>query len=115
MPILDENGNARPDISGGGGSNNSPNSIVDTSKIQKKLLPSQYDGSRYHSNANMKPKWIVIHNVGPGSASACYNTFTDPNGRKVSTHFTCDDKEIIQMLECSWRSEERRVGKECAP
>ena len=102
MPILDENGNPRPDL-GGGGSNNSPNSIVDTSKIQKKLLPSQYDGSRYRSNANMKPKWIVIHNVGPGSASACYNTFTDPNGRKVSTHFTCDDKEIIQMLECSWR------------
>ena len=101
MPILDENGNPRPEISGGG--NTFTSSIVDTSKIQKKLLPSNYDGSRYHSNANMKPKWIVIHNVGPGSASACYNTFIDPNGRKVSTHFTCDDKEIIQMLECSWR------------
>jgi len=51
----------------------------------------------------MKPQWIVIHNVGPGSASACYNTFTDPGGRSVSTHFTCDDKEIIQMLEVSWK------------
>ena len=71
--------------------------------ITKKLLPSQYDGKRYYSNANMKPQWIVIHNVGPGSASACYNTFTDPGGRNVSTHFTCDDKEIIQMLEVSWK------------
>ena len=71
--------------------------------ITKKLLPSQYDGKRYHSDANMKPQWIVIHNVGPGSASACYNTFTDPGGRNVSTHFTCDDKEIIQMLEVSWK------------
>ena len=71
--------------------------------ITKKLLPSQYDGKRYYSNANMKPQWIVIHNVGPGSASACYNTFNDPGGRNVSTHFTCDDKEIIQMLEVSWR------------
>ena len=71
--------------------------------INKKLLPSKYDGSRYYSNANMKPQWIVIHNVGPGSASACYNTFIDPSGRNVSTHFTCDDKEIIQMLEVSWK------------
>ena len=71
--------------------------------ITKKLLPSKYDGVRYNSSANIKPQWIVIHNVGPGSASACYNTFTDPNGRDVSTHFTCDDKEIIQMLEVSWK------------
>ena len=71
--------------------------------ITKKLLPSKYDGKRYYSSANMKPQWIVIHNVGPGSASACYNTFNDPNGRNVSTHFTCDDKEIIQMLEVSWK------------
>ena len=71
--------------------------------ITKKLLPSKYDGKRYYSNANMKPQWIVIHNVGPGSASACYNTFNDPGGRNVSTHFTCDDKEIIQMLEVSWK------------
>ena len=71
--------------------------------ITKKLLPSKYDGTRYYSSANMKPQWIVIHNVGPGSASACYNTFNDPNGRNVSTHFTCDDKEIIQMLEVSWK------------
>ena len=71
--------------------------------ITKKLLPSSYDGKRYYSNADMKPQWIVIHNVGPGSAQACYNTFNDPAGRNVSTHFTCDDKEIIQMLEVSWK------------
>ena len=71
--------------------------------IKKQLLPSKYDGTRYYSNANMKPQWIVIHNVGPGSASACYNTFMDPGGRNVSTHFTCDGKEIIQMLEVSWK------------
>ena len=83
-----------------GGAATSTNSIAN---IKKQLLPSKYDGTRYYSSANMKPSWIVIHNVGPGSASACYNTFNDPNGRDVSTHFTCDDKEIIQMLEVSWK------------
>ena len=102
MPNLDENGNPIP---GSGVTNNPDNATAATSSvnIKKQLLPSKYDGSRYHSNANMKPQWIVIHNVGPGSAKACYNTFNDPNGRNVSTHFTCDDKEIIQMLEVSWK------------
>ena len=101
MPILDGDGNAVPGAgNNGSGSTNTSNSIAN---IKKQLLPSQYDGKRYYSNANMKPQWIVIHNVGPGSASACYNTFNDPGGRNVSTHFTCDDKEIIQMLEVSWK------------
>ena len=102
MPNLDENGNPIP---GSGVTNNPNNTTAATASvnIKKQLLPSNYDGSRYYSSANMKPQWIVIHNVGPGSASACYNTFNDPGGRNVSTHFTCDDKEIIQMLEVSWK------------
>ena len=99
MPVVDGDGNYVP------GATQTNKSII--SSIKKKLLPSKYDkqhgGKRYDSGANMCPKWIVIHNVGPGSASACYNTFADPGGRDVSTHFTCDDKQIIQMLECSWR------------
>ena len=102
MPNLDENGNSIP---GSGVTKNPDNTTAATASvnIKKQLLPSKYDGSRYYSSANMKPQWIVIHNVGPGSASSCYNTFNDPGGRNVSTHFTCDDKEIIQMLEVSWK------------
>ena len=81
MPNLDENGNPIP---GSGVTNNPDNTTAATASvnIKKQLLPSNYDGSRYYSSANMKPQWIVIHNVGPGSASACYNTFNDPGGKK---------------------------------
>ena len=100
MPILDGDGNARPGATGSGNGGTTSNPIAN---IKKQLLPAKYDGKRYDSKANIKPEWIVIHNVGPGSARACYNTFNDPGGRNVSTHFTCDDKEIIQMLELSWK------------
>jgi beta-lactamase superfamily II metal-dependent hydrolase/N-acetyl-anhydromuramyl-L-alanine amidase AmpD len=101
MPILDGDGNPVPGAGGSGNSGSTTTSSI--ANIKKQLIPSNYDGVRYYSSANMKPSWIVIHNVGPGSAQACYNTFTDPGGRNVSTHFTCDDKEIIQMLEVSWK------------
>ena len=70
--------------------------------ITKKLLPKKLDGKAYYSSPGITPQWIIIHNVGPGSAKACYNTFLN-NARNVSTHFTCDDKEIIQMLELNWK------------
>ena len=93
MPILDGDGNARPDIT-----NQQQNTSSATTAIKTKFITS--------AKATITPQYIVIHNTAGGTASSNAEWFySGAGGSGNCTHFTVDDKEIWQCLKLNQKAQ----------
>ena len=61
----------------------------------------------HQSRPTQTNSYIVIHNTAGGTAEGCYATFCNrrDSGSNICTHYTCDDKKIIKMLEDNWNGQ----------
>lgn len=77
-----------------------------TTLIKKQLLPASLENVTYWKKKSGND-WLVIHNMGGfNTAKDCANYFSGPcvkEGRNVSAHYCVDEKNIIQILEDSWK------------
>ena len=87
-----------------------------TIQIQKKLMPTNLDGTCYSSKKQTNT-YIVIHNtagrlydnVSTAAKTVSYFHSNEANA-KTSAHFCIDDKEIIQILELDWKGHHTKGG-----
>lgn len=77
-----------------------------SSAIKKDLVPSSLENVTYWKKKTGN-NWIVIHNTGGfDTARSCADYFHGgcvKEGRNVSAHYCVDEKDIIQVLEDSWK------------
>ena len=86
MPVLDGDGNARPDATNNSGGTGNGSLAINTSK-------------KKNGYGAITPQYIVIHNTAGGTASSNADWFCNGAGGSGNcTQFITDDKEIYQIM-----------------